>query len=138
MLDFTTELGERVAQRLRDEQVIWLTTVSADGTPYPRPVWFLWEGESILIFSQPEAGKVRQLAHNPHVALNFNSDAGGGDIAVLIGEAQLLKQPPASNVIEAYIEKYREGIKGIGLTPESMQQKYSVPIRVTPKRMYGF
>ncbi len=94
--------------------------------------------QKILIFSQPEAGKVRELAHNPHVALNFNSDAGGGDIAVLIGEAQLLKQPPASNVIEAYIEKYREGIKGIGLTPESMQQKYSVPIRVTPKRMYGF
>ncbi len=138
MLDFNTELGERVAQRLRDEQVIWLTTVSADGTPYPRPVWFLWDGEGILIFSQPEAGKVRQIAHNPHVALNFNSDAGGGDVAVLIGEAQILKQPPAANLIKAYIEKYRQGIQEIGLTPESMQQKYSVPLRITPARMYGF
>ncbi len=138
MLDFNTELGERVAQRLRDEQVIWLTTVSADGTPYPRPVWFLWDGEGILIFSQPEAGKVRQLAHNPHVALNFNSDAGGGDVAVLIGEAQILKQPPAANLLKAYIEKYRQGIQEIGLTPESMQQKYSVPLRITPARMYGF
>ena len=29
------EITPHVAQRLQDEQVIWLTTVSADGTPQP-------------------------------------------------------------------------------------------------------
>ncbi len=138
MLDFNTKFGKHVAQRLRDEHVIWLTTVSADGTPFPRPVWFFWDGESILIFSEPKMGKVQHITRDPHVSLNLNSNAGGGDVAVLIGEAQILKQPPAAKLVDGYIEKYREGIAQIGLTPDSMREKYSVPIRVTPERMYGF
>ncbi len=49
MLDLNTEFGKHVAQRLQHEQVIWLITISAEGTPFPRPVWFLWDDESILI-----------------------------------------------------------------------------------------
>ncbi|WAX58089.1 hypothetical protein M6B22_04785 [Jatrophihabitans cynanchi] len=30
-----TPFGDRVRERLADEQVIWLTTVGADGTPQP-------------------------------------------------------------------------------------------------------
>ncbi len=138
MVDFTTDFGKRAAQRLRDERVIWLTTVSAEGTPFPRPVWFLWDGEALLIFSEPKMGKVQHIARDPHVSLNFNSDAGGDNIVVLIGNAQILKQPPAAKLVEAYIEKYRQGIAQIGLTPDSMRQKYSVSIRVTPERMYGY
>lgn len=41
IIDLTTEYGARVARRLQDEQVIWLTTVGRDGTPQPNPVWFI-------------------------------------------------------------------------------------------------
>ena len=43
--DAGTPFGDRVRERLVDEQVIWLTTVGADGTPQPNPVWFLWTPE---------------------------------------------------------------------------------------------
>jgi hypothetical protein len=33
MLDLSTKFGVRVAQRLREEHHIWLTTVRADLTP---------------------------------------------------------------------------------------------------------
>ena len=33
MLDESTEFGARVARRLSEEQLMWLTTVRADGTP---------------------------------------------------------------------------------------------------------
>jgi hypothetical protein len=36
--DPATPFGERVARRLREEAVIWLTTMGADGTPQPNPV----------------------------------------------------------------------------------------------------
>lgn len=42
--DADSEFGQRVRARLRDEQVIWFTTVGADGTPQPNPVWFIWQG----------------------------------------------------------------------------------------------
>ena len=49
MLDTTTEAGARAEGRLRDEGIIWLTTVRSDGQPQSVPVWFLWNGESFLI-----------------------------------------------------------------------------------------
>ncbi|MFQ5612516.1 MAG: hypothetical protein ACE5H9_10325 [Anaerolineae bacterium] len=40
-IDLSTEFGLRVARRLREERIIWLTTLRADQTPQPSPVWFL-------------------------------------------------------------------------------------------------
>jgi predicted pyridoxine 5'-phosphate oxidase superfamily flavin-nucleotide-binding protein len=31
---------------LHEAHVIWLTTVDADGTPHPNPVWILWDGDT--------------------------------------------------------------------------------------------
>jgi hypothetical protein len=41
MIDTSTKFGQRVAQRLEEERVIWLTTVDGQGIPQPRPVWLL-------------------------------------------------------------------------------------------------
>ena len=83
MLDFTTPIGQVIERRLQQEQIIWLTTVDAQGTPQPRPVWFHWDGETLLIFSQPGAAKIRHISRNPRVALNFNTSADGGAVGVL-------------------------------------------------------
>jgi PPOX class probable F420-dependent enzyme len=83
MIDLNTEFGHRVQNRLEQEPVIWLTTVDSKGSPQPRPVWFHWDGETVLIYSQAEGAKVRHIKHNPHVALNLNSTPDGGDVVVL-------------------------------------------------------
>ena len=41
----------------------------ADGRPHLVPVWFLWDGETLLIFSEPEKQKVRNLRANGQVSL---------------------------------------------------------------------
>ena len=53
LFDPQTDFGARVARRLQNEQVIWITTVRVDGTPQPTPVWFIWDGETILIYPCP-------------------------------------------------------------------------------------
>ncbi len=52
-IDFSSELGKRALERLQREQVIWLSTVNAKGMPQPSPVWFLWQDETFIIYSQP-------------------------------------------------------------------------------------
>ena len=49
VIDPDTEFGARVERRLREDVIGWLVTVSADGTPQPNPVWFVWDGETALI-----------------------------------------------------------------------------------------
>ena len=56
-LDLNTEFGARVERRLREEIVIWLTTVRTDLTPQPSLVWFLWDAETMLIYSKPNTPK---------------------------------------------------------------------------------
>ncbi len=138
MFDTTTEFGVNTIRRLKEEEIIWLTTVRGDGMPQPTPVWFLWDGETFLIYSQPKAYKLRNLAHNPRVALNLNSDAEGGNVLIIFGQARVDPDAPKAKANPAYLEKYRRGIADIGMTPESMSSEYSVAIRVTPEHVRGF
>jgi len=136
MIDFTNELGVRAAKRLQDEYLVWLTTVSPDGTPQPNPVWFFWDGKSFLMYSQPSAHKVTNIARNPRVSVSFQADAEGGDVVVFTGTASIDKNPPTHD--SRYLQKYRELIPKIGLTPESMATTYSVLIRISPTKLRGF
>ena len=136
-IDTTTEFGQRVMRRLQEEQVIWLTTVDARRTPQPRPVWFLWEGETFLIYSQPDTAKVRHIRRNPQVALHFDGNERGGDIIVFVGAARIAKEAPAGNENSDYLAKYRSGIERLGSTPARFAGDYSTAIRVQPTRVRG-
>jgi PPOX class probable F420-dependent enzyme len=138
MVDFTSRFGRHASRRLRQEKVIWLTTVDSHDTPQPRPVWFHWDGKSILIFSERNKAKLRHIAANPRVALNFNTDEDGGDVAVILGEAKILDHPPSPRRGKAYLKKYREGIKSLDMTVAEFSTAYTVPIIVTPQTLRGF
>jgi PPOX class probable F420-dependent enzyme len=136
--DPATPFGERVAHRLREEKVIWLTTTGADGAPQPAPVWFLWEGETFLIYSLADAKRLAHIARNPRVALNFDGNGSGGDIIVFTGEARRLPDEPPADQNPAFAAKYREYIARRYQTVENFAQRYPVALRVTPGKIRGF
>ncbi len=137
MIDFTTDFGARAESRLTEDQVVWLTTVDVHDKPQPRPVWFLWDGDSLLVYSRPQAHKVRHIETNPHVSLNFNSDHYGSDIVVLLGEAHTVKSPIPEDLIARYVEKYSQGMKDLDLTPADFSNTYSLAIIITPTSLRG-
>ncbi|MBA3643716.1 MAG: TIGR03667 family PPOX class F420-dependent oxidoreductase, partial [Chloroflexia bacterium] len=105
---------ERADQRLRDDLIGWLTTVGSDGTPQPSPIWFLWDGTEILLFSEPNTPKVRNIQRQPKVSLHLNSDEHGGNVVILTGEARIDEAAPKADTIEAYRQKYQSGMESIG------------------------
>lgn len=137
-LDLSTEFGARVARRLEHEQVAWLTTVRADGQPQPSPVWFLWDGASILIYSRQNQPKLRNIASNPKVALSFNSDGEGGDVVVISGTAEHDQSAPRLDQVPAYLAKYSSAITGMNMTVPGFAETYSAAIRLTPLSVRGF
>lgn len=137
-LDPSSEFGARALRRLQHEHIVWLTTVSQNGQPEPSPVWFVWDGETFLIHSRPNTPKVRNIAARPRVSLNFNTNAGGGDVVVFAGEARIAGEEPSVLQVPAYLEKYGAGITRIGMTPVSYAAAYSVPIRIVPTKVRGF
>jgi PPOX class probable F420-dependent enzyme len=132
VLDLDPSARARADRRLRSEQILWLTTVRADGQPQASPVWFLWDGESFLIFSQPSAQKLRNLADNPRVAVHVDTDEAGEDVLTIEGTAAVDPDAPPSDRLEEYQVKYRDGIRAIGMTPEQLASDYSVAVRIRP------
>jgi PPOX class probable F420-dependent enzyme len=134
MLDVNTPNGHRADSRLREEAVIWLTTVNGAGQPQSSPVWFLWDGSSILIYSRPNQ-KVQNIARHPRVSLHLNDNGRGGDIVSIEGSGEVDASAPPAHKLPAYLEKYAEGIQRIGMDPEGFAAAYSQAIRVTPRRI---
>jgi PPOX class probable F420-dependent enzyme len=137
VIDESTEFGARAARRLREESVVWLTTVTPAGAPLPRPVGFLWDGGQLVsVYSQPGA-RVRNIAANPRVTLNFDGDGRGGDVVVLSGLAQVDPEAPAADAFAPWLEKYGAEIERIGMTPAAYAVRFSVPVRIRLVRLDG-
>jgi len=134
----TTPVGERVARRLRDELIVWFTTVGADGTPHPNPVWFLWDRDSVLVYSLTSAVRNQNIQRNPHVALHFDGNGQGGDIIVITGEAHTSPNETSADQNAEYVAKYQDRISRSFGTPANFAAKYRTALRITPTKVRGF
>jgi PPOX class probable F420-dependent enzyme len=132
-LDGSRPKDAHIDERLRRDIIIWFSSVRPDGRPHVVPVWFLWDGESILLFSKPDQ-KVRNLRQNRAVVIALDNSEGGEDVILLEGEATLLDDGTAVYNVADYAAKYAALLASFKWTPESMAQDYSQAIRVRPTR----
>ena len=139
VVDTSTKFGKTADRRLRKEAIVWLTTTSADGTPQPNAVWFLWDGETALMYSIPNQAKLKNIARHPRVSLNLDTRKSGDSVVVLTGTAAVDPSAPPLNKNRAYIAKYRDEIVRLKLGPAAkMASEYSVAVRITPEKLRGF
>jgi PPOX class probable F420-dependent enzyme len=133
-LDPTTEGGAHALQRLETELMGWLTTVNPDGQPQSSPVWFVWRGGEIVIYSHIRAPRNANIEGNLHVSFNLNTDLGGDDVVTMEGKARIdLSLPPCSEDAD-FQGRYAAAIDGYGWTTEWHAATYPVAIVVTPTR----
>jgi PPOX class probable F420-dependent enzyme len=132
LLDPTTPIGQVVVRRLRDEQLIWLTTVDDYGIPQPLPVTFLWDAvqATFLTYSRTDRGRLADLEQNANVALHF--DVSSGDIIIITGTAAVSDQDGPSDQIPEWVDKYRDLVAHLGMTAKQSAASASIPVRIRP------
>ena len=140
MFDVKTKFGRFAMKHTKREYFVWLTTVDSNDTPQPRPVWFVWEADSFLIYSQAKAHKLMHIQRNPQVSLHFNTtdDKGESRVVVITGSARIDGKCPPAQKHRAYLRKYKDGIGQLGVTPEQFAGEYSVAIRIAPEKLRGW
>ncbi len=82
-------------------------------------MWFVYEGEAFVIYSQKTAENPQHIARNPLVSLHFDGGARGEDIQVFLGTAEIFENPTPTNENKAYSEKSHRGIIELGATDKS-------------------
>lgn len=132
----TAQIPAKFDTRIANAQHVWFTTVREDGMPQPTPVWFVREGDTFLIYTTPDSQKVANISNNPHVALGWATD-DTGYFVVVMGRATIDEAAPTPKANSPYMTKYADGIAGIGMTPDSFSEQFSLPVRVTPTQVRG-
>ena len=126
---------DQIGGKLEEELVGWLTTVTPKGQPKSSIVWFLRDGDDLLIYSRPGKPKLASIATNPRVAFNLHSDRHGHSIVTMEGTATIEDDPIPAHRVPRYVDKYSESIKASGWTNQSFADDYSVLIRISVNRL---
>ncbi len=136
MLNHSDPRDARIVARLREEEYAYLTTVRPDGRPHTVPVCFLWEDDnSILVFSQPNTVKCRNLQHNPYVSLALDSFRPDIFPIVVEGAAALVDESGVDLMMPAYVAKYTPLAERTGMSLEHLAQEFTQAIRITPAKI---
>ncbi|MQY31836.1 hypothetical protein NRB56_74470 [Nocardia sp. RB56] len=130
------KLGEIAGKA--DDPVLWLGTVTSQGRPSIRPVWFVLHEGKFVIFSTPNAWKVRHVQANPDVCITFHTDPAAKNLLVVAGRAEVSLEghPPSS--IPAYGVKYASGFADYNYSQQRFDELYPTRITVTPERAWGW
>lgn len=130
-------IDDSSAARLASAPLAWLTTVRADGQPQSSYVWFHFDGDDLVMFSQPRAGKMRNLRHNPKVSFHLDGDvSSGGGVLTIDATAEIIEAGVAPERTAAFAAKYEDRIaKGSWSTPERFLADFSAAIRIVPSRL---
>jgi PPOX class probable F420-dependent enzyme len=132
------EGSSTAAAALRDDPVVWLSSVQRDGRPHLVPVWFHWDGAQIVAFSKPNARKVENLRDDPRVMLAIGTPGPEFDIELIEATAELPDRPAAEVMPAGFGPKYRELLRRAGLTVQRFAEVYSQPIVLRPTRFVGY
>lgn len=70
-----------------------LSVIDPDGYPHTVPVWFMLDGETIVVISARDTRKVGYVAANPKGAITIGGDTGDGGGYLVKGEISVEADP---------------------------------------------
>ena len=93
----------RIQRFLETKDVVVLATIKRDGAPLAMPMWFLPDGESLVMISVADTQKVRNLRRDGRVSVVAESvSASGAILGVTVqGRADFLDAGPERRALAA-------------------------------------
>ncbi|MFB8776034.1 pyridoxamine 5'-phosphate oxidase family protein [Streptomyces broussonetiae] len=88
--------SEELDAFLAAERTCRVATVSADGTPHVSPLWFVWDGTSLWLYSLTRSRRWADLRREPRVAVVVDAGYGYDELrgAELSGTVEFVGEAP--------------------------------------------
>ena len=124
----------RLARILDKDLIGFLTAVNEAGQPQTSPVWFVRDGDDLVIYNRPDAPRFASIEASPKISFNLRGDRRAR-AAVTIEAAARREQLPPATEFPGYLEKYAREIERLGWTPEGFSDRYSAGLRLVVTRL---
>ncbi|MGA8464150.1 MAG: pyridoxamine 5'-phosphate oxidase family protein, partial [Trebonia sp.] len=95
-----------------------------------------WDGSAITVYSVNGGAKLRHIAVNDSVSLNFNSTPGGGDVVVISGHARIVRDAPPPSRFPGLLDKYMPAVEAMGRPASWFDENYRTAIHITAERAW--
>jgi PPOX class probable F420-dependent enzyme len=129
------DLTAEAEQHLADDYTAWLTTVTDSGVPAPNPVWFVKEGDQIIVFTHRDSRKVHNIERRSTVSFHFNPNQLGRRTVMITGEVDIVHDE-APSTVSGYLDKYRWSIiEELGMTVDDFDRKFTTRLRIRPTQV---
>lgn len=83
-----------------------LATITAEGRPEVNPIWFLWDGEQVLISVKAETKKYRNLRRDPRLAISMLDAANPQRYLEIRGEVVAFERYDTLDFVNQLSQKY--------------------------------
>jgi PPOX class probable F420-dependent enzyme len=82
--------ASEIREFLNKGNIARLATVKPDGAPYVIPVWYDWDGTNCFIVARKRSSWVKNIRHEPRVAVLIDADETPFQKIVIEGEARIV------------------------------------------------
>ncbi len=120
----------RLADLLEQPAIVRVSTISPDGYPHTTPVWFLLDGESLILFTGRETRKARNVLANAKGAIAIGGDPVGSPCYLLQGDFTIEDDPDHS--VTARITYHYESPEKAAEWLSAWEDDDHVILRLTP------
>ena len=128
---------EQIDAYLREPHICDLATVRPDGSPHVSPVWHHYDGKNLIVLADDSAVKVRNIRHDPRVAVSIATHSSPYRAAIVNGVASLTYEN-IPEYVEAMATNYLGEEEGRAYTKATLPESNFVVITITPTKVIAW
>ena len=121
---------------LRTPLIAFIATVKPNGMPHVTPVWYIYDGETVVVAASTDSVKVRNVSSNPSASLSILDPDDHSRWVQVNGSVTLTKEG-VSGVVRAMWESYAPGEGWEEAAEQAMRDIDFILISVTPDKVIG-
>ncbi len=122
------QVPERFHDILASNALGHIATVDEQGRPEVNPVWFIWDGEHILLSVLADTRKYRNLRRDPHLAISFSDLVNSQRYVEIRGRVVEFEQYLDLTFVNKLSQKYAGTDYAFG---KAGQERYKLTVEIT-------
>jgi PPOX class probable F420-dependent enzyme len=126
-------LDDTVRAQLQQPAIVRFSTITPAGYPHTVPVWFMLDGDDLVVFAEASTQKVKNARANPRANIAIGGDPPGSPCYLIEGDVAVEDDP--EHRIAARITRHYESLAEAEASLAAWRDLELVVLRLKPRRV---